>query len=215
MVFRKLGRTATHRRALLRNLVTALIEHESITTTHAKAKEAQTYAERLITLAKQSQPNDNIAKNEASAYIFKPSITIPKLFTDIADRYKNRAGGYTRVLRLENRLGDNAPQSILELVGGKRDMRRALTARAVARYEAHNEPLNPATRDAVNAIIKEGPDTKAAFEAEVKAMKKAFYSNIGASSSSSSSSGEAPVPPVAFRPKQRAPIRFVKNPLCK
>jgi large subunit ribosomal protein L17 len=198
---RYLGRTETHRKALLRNLVTSLIEHESITTTHAKAKEAQASAEWLITLAKNKSPNVQDSKVRANDVIFKPDVTIPKLFGDLADRYKNRTGGYTRVLRLEPRLGDKAPQSILELVGGKRDMRFAMTARIVARLEQQGLPLDKMTEKNVRTAIKSKSEEE--FRSEVEFMKQTFYQHEKSIENK---------PPVR-EPKPRAPIRVVDNPL--
>lgn len=202
MVYRKLSRDWKHRKAMLRNMVSSLIEYESITTTHAKAKEAQVAAERLITLAKNKSPNLKEAKIRADQYVFKPNETLPKLFGELSDRYKDRTGGYTRVLRLENRVGDNAPQSILELVGGKRDMKLAITARAVARQETLGNELDEMTRINVDKIIKEGPHMKQRFDEEVALMKEMFYSDV-----------ESIKPITSTKESPRAKVRFVPNPL--
>lgn len=169
--------------------------------------------ERLITLTKQQKNNDPSfnPRVEAQKYLFETGPTIEKLFSEIGPRFQNRNGGYTRVLKLENRLGDNSPQSILELVGGSRDMRRAITARVVARHEVFGEPLNPITQKAVNTIVRESAEAKTAFEAEVETMKKAFYNKDFTNAAQETED----LPPVAFESKKRAPIRFVKNPLCK
>ncbi|VVT58620.1 mitochondrial 54S ribosomal protein bL17m [Magnusiomyces paraingens] len=203
MVYRKLNRTSSHRKATLRSLVTHLIEHESITTTHAKAKEAQTATERLIQLAKNRSPNLDDAKTRALQYIYKPTETLPKLFGELSERYGNRAGGYTRVLKLEPRLGDNAPQSILELVDGKRDMKFALTARAVARLEAQGQVLDKKTKESVKKIYRSRPNGEEEFQKEVAEMKARFYS-------SEESLANLPTP----KPKkQKASLKFVENPL--
>ena len=109
---RKLSRTATHRKALLRNLATALFEYERIETTLAKAKETRRVAERLITHAKR---NDLHSRRLVARTIQKPKI-VAKLFDTIAPWYTNRPGGYTRVLRTRARLGDAGEMAILELV---------------------------------------------------------------------------------------------------
>lgn len=111
---RKLGRTASHRKALRRNLALSLFIHERITTTTAKAKEARRLAERMITLAK-----DGSVYSRRRAFSFlQDRDVVDKLFDEIAPRYRNREGGYTRILHLDkNRLGDNAPQVLFELVG--------------------------------------------------------------------------------------------------
>ena len=109
---RKLGRKSEHRRALLRNLVTALFQYERIETTVAKAKETRRYAERMITFGKQG---DLAARRQAAAYIMKPEIVV-KLFSTIAPWYSERNGGYTRIIRIGRRLGDAGEIGFLELV---------------------------------------------------------------------------------------------------
>lgn len=109
---RKLGRTSSHRKALFRNMVTSLFEHERIQTTDAKAKDVRRVAEKLITLGKRG---DLGSRRQALSYIHDKGV-VHKLFTEIAEKYKERPGGYTRIMKLGNRRGDNAPISILELV---------------------------------------------------------------------------------------------------
>jgi len=109
---RKLSRTFQHRRALLRNLVTALFQYERIETTVAKAKEARRLAERMITFGKQ---NDVAARRHVARFIFKPEVA-DKLFTTIAPWYTERNGGYTRIMRIGRRLGDAGETCYLELV---------------------------------------------------------------------------------------------------
>lgn len=108
---RKLNRTPSHRRALFRNLVTALLEHESIQTTSPKAKEMRRLADRMITLGKRGSLH---ARRRALAFVQKPSV-VRRLFDELAPRFANRPGGYTRVISLGPRRGDAAPQSIVEL----------------------------------------------------------------------------------------------------
>src|SRR5258707_7428109 len=109
---RRLGRKAEHRRALLRNLVTALFQYERIETTLAKAKETRRYAERMITFGKQG---DIAARRHVAKFVMKPAIA-DKLFTTIAPWYKERQGGYTRILKLGHPLGDVGETAYLELV---------------------------------------------------------------------------------------------------
>jgi len=109
---RKLGRTASHRKALFRNMVTSLLEHEQIKTTDAKAKELRGVAERMITLGKRG---DLHARRQALSVIQSKDVTA-KLFDELADRYRERPGGYTRVIKVGHRHGDAAPVSIIELV---------------------------------------------------------------------------------------------------
>ncbi|KAF7194718.1 54S ribosomal protein L8, mitochondrial [Pseudocercospora fuligena] len=127
--YRHLSRDSAHRKALLRNLVTSLIEHESITTTWPKAKEAQRLAEKLITLGKR---NTVASKQGAQAILFEPHRYMSKVFGELRERYASRPGGYTRVLRIEPVKEDQAPSAILELVDGPKDMRLAVTAKSIA-----------------------------------------------------------------------------------
>jgi large subunit ribosomal protein L17 len=111
----KLGRQPAHRRATLRNLVTNVIEKERITTTVRRAKAARPLVERMITLGK----GDSLHKRrQAAAYLLTPNAT-RKLFEDIAPRFADRAGGYTRIIHVGFRIGDGAQLAILELLGSK------------------------------------------------------------------------------------------------
>lgn len=109
---RQLGRDTDHRRALFRNLVTSLLEHEKIETTEAKAKELRGIADRMISLGKQG---DLHARRLALAYLQSKSV-VAKLFSDIAPRFTDRKGGYIRLIKTRIRLGDGAPMSVVELV---------------------------------------------------------------------------------------------------
>ncbi len=109
---RKLGVTSTHRLAMFRNMATSLLKHEQITTTLPKAKELRPYVERIITLGKRG---DLHARRQALAQVRDEKV-VAKLFTIIAERYKARNGGYTRVLKAGIRYGDAAPMAVIELV---------------------------------------------------------------------------------------------------
>lgn len=109
---RRLGRNSSHRKAMLRNMVTSLLDHERITTTDARAKEVRKIAEKLITLGKRG---DLHARRQALSVVFDKKI-VAKLFDRLAPRFQDRPGGYTRIIKVGNRLGDNAPVSIIELV---------------------------------------------------------------------------------------------------
>src|SRR5437762_10783306 len=109
---RKLSRTASHRRAVLRNLVTALFQYERIQTTVAKAKETRRLAERMITFGKQG---DLAARRQVARFVMRPEVT-HKLFATIAPWYTERNGGYTRIVRIGRRLGDAGETAYLELV---------------------------------------------------------------------------------------------------
>ncbi len=126
---RKLGRTSSHRKALLRNLVTSLFDRERIQTTTAKAKEARPLAEKLITLAKQGTLH---ARRRVLSVVMKES-TATKLFDKIAPRFVERPGGYTRIVKLGPRMGDGAEMAVLELLGSefkKRDKKKKDKAKA-------------------------------------------------------------------------------------
>ncbi len=109
---RKLNRDSSHRQAMYRNMVTDLLKHEKIVTTEAKAKEVRGMAEKMITLGKKSGLH---AYRQALTFITDTKVT-EKVFAELAPRYKERPGGYTRIVKLEPRLGDNAAMVQLELV---------------------------------------------------------------------------------------------------
>jgi large subunit ribosomal protein L17 len=109
---RKLSRSSGHRRALYRNLITELFRHERIRTTEAKAKAIRGQAEKLITLGKRG---DLHARRLAAARLNDPTV-VTKLFDELADRYQERSGGYTRIFRLGQRQGDGASMVLLKLV---------------------------------------------------------------------------------------------------
>ncbi|TYR78548.1 50S ribosomal protein L17 [Priestia megaterium] len=120
MSYRKLGRTSAQRKALLRDLTTDLIINERIETTETRAKELRSTVEKMITLGKRG---DLHARRQAAAYIRNEvanaeanQSALQKLFSDIATRYEDRQGGYTRILKVGPRRGDGAPMVIIELV---------------------------------------------------------------------------------------------------
>jgi len=109
---RKLQRTSSHRAALLRNMAAALIKHEQITTTTAKARELRPYAEKLITLAKRG----GLSNRRLAHARLLDETQLTKLFDVLADRYAGRAGGYTRIIKAGIRASDAAPIAVIELV---------------------------------------------------------------------------------------------------
>ena len=111
----KLNRSPSHRKALLRNMVTSLLDQERIETTDAKAKELRRVADRMITLGKRGSLH---ARRQALSVIRSEEVT-SKVFDELADRFRERPGGYTRVLKVGRRTGDAAPMSIIELVEGE------------------------------------------------------------------------------------------------
>lgn len=135
---RHLSRTAEHRRALLRNLVTELFRHERIETTVAKAKEARRLAERMITFAKRG---DLHARRHVATFLFDETV-LTKLFETIAPWYTDRNGGYTRILKTRRRLGDAGEMGIFELVKSKEQIdaeRKELLAAEAASKEVQKK----------------------------------------------------------------------------
>ena len=111
---RKLGRDASHRKALFSNMAGSLFEHGRIKTTEAKAKELRPIAEKLITLARKD-PGDVAAQRQAVAYL-RSKDSVHRLFHEVAPRFTERPGGYTRIVKLGPRQGDAAPMAYIELV---------------------------------------------------------------------------------------------------
>jgi len=109
---KRLGRTTSHRKAMMRNMATSLLDHERIETTETKAKELRRYAEKMITLGKRG---DLHARRQALSFIRKREV-VAKVFDVYAERFKDRNGGYTRVMKLGNRIGDGARMAIIELI---------------------------------------------------------------------------------------------------
>ncbi|OWB67452.1 hypothetical protein B5S33_g2724 [[Candida] boidinii] len=173
-----LGRNAKQLRHTMRNLVASLIENESVTTTAAKAKIAQGWVENLITKAKNAKSPSEIsrAKVLVGADIYKQNETLPKIFDELVPRYGKRRGGYTRILKLEPRIGDNAPQVILELVdSSKREMKFWYIARVVARLELQGLELDSLTQKNVRSLLIHRENGEEVFRDAVKLCKERFY----------------------------------------
>ena len=109
---KKLNKTSSHRKAMFMNMSNALIKHEQITTTLAKAKELRRFVEKIVTLGKKG---DLISRRKTISTLQDNKMT-QKVFDILSDRYKNRSGGYTRIIKLGNRFGDNAPTAVIEFV---------------------------------------------------------------------------------------------------
>jgi large subunit ribosomal protein L17 len=137
---RKLNRTSAHRKALFRNLVLALVKHERIKTTDAKAKELRRYADRMVTLGKRG---DLAARRLAFAFM-QSRDAVKRLFDEIAPRFKERNGGYTRVVKFGFRRGDAAPLSIVEFSDHSEEAAR----KAPKKRARRNEQTQPARRAA-------------------------------------------------------------------
>ena len=130
--YRKLNRTHSHRKAMFANMVVALLTHEQIKTTLPKAKELRRIADRMITLGKSGSLH---ARRQAASYL-RDEAALSKLFDALAERYKERPGGYTRVLKAGFRYGDSAPMAVIELVDRDPDAKGAAD---IARHEAEME----------------------------------------------------------------------------
>ena len=109
---KKLNKTSSHRKAMFMNMSNALIKHEQITTTLPKAKELKRFVEKIVTLGKKG---DLISRRKAISILQDIKMS-KKVFDVLADRYRSRAGGYTRIVKLGNRFGDNAPTAIIEFI---------------------------------------------------------------------------------------------------
>ncbi len=110
---RKLGRTTAHREMMMRNLVTSLLLYEKIITTAAKAKELRSVAEKMVTLAKR----EDLSARRQAAEVVNDDKALRKLFETLGARYRDRSGGYTRITKLDYRMGDGAPLAAIEFIG--------------------------------------------------------------------------------------------------
>ena len=177
-VINHLGRTSAHRKSMLANMATSLILHKKITTTTAKAKELKTYVEPLITRSKE----DSTHSRRMVFSLLKDKTAVAELFREVSPKIAERPGGYTRILKIGNRIGDNAEMCILELVdfnenmlGGeapklKATRRRRSTKKATGETKAKAE--KPAASKAKKAAepgkAKETPEKAAPEETKVK-----------------------------------------------
>ena len=170
---RKLNRSSSHRLAMFRNMVTSLLDHERIYTTHAKAKELRRWADWMITLGKRG---DLHARRQALQVIRDKSV-VHKLFTDLAQRYQARSGGYTRTVKVGFRVGDGAPLSLIELMTGetvkkkkkKRKPRKAVEAAPPAVEEAVVEEAVAEEAVVDEAVDKKKKKSKPAKKVEAEA----------------------------------------------
>jgi large subunit ribosomal protein L17 len=168
---KKLGRTPSHRKAMFRNMVTSLLKHERIVTTEVKAKEIGRLTEKMITLGKRG---DLHARRQAVAFI-RSNEVVKRLFSEYAQRYASREGGYTRVLKLEPRAGDNAPMALVELVDRPieepKDKSPKSKEKAKEKAAKKKEPKKEAKKE-TKPKEKKGKEEKAEKE-EAKPKKKA------------------------------------------
>ncbi len=161
---KKLNRTKSHRKALLQNLANSLFDHERITTTNPKAMELKKVADRLITLAKRK---DMHSMRLAFGFLRDKGI-VQKLFSDICERYATVNGGYTRVLKIGNRKGDNAPMAIIELTMKKeKDEEKQKTSEKASKA---NKPVKESAPKKEKAPKKESKAGKKTKEAAAEAL---------------------------------------------
>lgn len=183
---RGLGRTSSHRRAMLRNMVTSLLENERIETTLEKAKEARSIAEKIITLGKRQ----DLHARRLALRIVRRKDVVAKVFSDLAERFKDRPGGYTRITRLGHRAGDGANMSILELLpatsekapGAKKTRRlrkpkgakegEATKSKAALREKAEKKTKPATKKKEERPSAKKEADKKAKKEKAVKEEDK-------------------------------------------
>lgn len=149
---RRLGRKPDHRQHMMRNMVTSFFEHEKITTTDTRAKELRRVVDKMITLGKRG---DLHARRQAMQVIRDRKV-VGKLFEMIAPRYTERPGGYTRIIKLENRQGDNAPMAIIELVEEEFTPKTKKAAPAAAAAPVENVEAAAEETDAVEEEKTEG-----------------------------------------------------------
>lgn len=176
---RKLGRTTSHRRALLRTMVTEFLDKERIVTTVPKAKELRPYAEKMITLGKRESLH---ARRQALSVIRSKSV-VHKLFDSLAPRFADRNGGYTRIIRLGYRKGDAAEMALIELIGSE------LEAEAAAKAEAKAKKKS-AKKSKESEAGKESPKAKAPRKSGKKEKPAAEETDAAASQEADEESEE-------------------------
>lgn len=162
---RKLNRTSAHRKAMFANMASALVKHEQIVTTLPKAKDLKPFVDKLITLGKKG----TLASRRQAISTMRDEDMVKKLFDTLADRYKDRSGGYTRVLKAGFRYGDNAPMAVIELVD--RDVNaKGLDSGPVFDHDDDEDMINPIA----DVVAKGEPKKEEAKkeEAPKKAAKK-------------------------------------------
>ena len=147
---RKLGRTSSHKEAMFRNMVTSVIKHERIRTTDTKAKEIRKIAEKMITLGKRG---DLHARRQALAFV-RDKEMVKKLFGELSERYRERNGGYTRIIKAGYRVGDNAPISILEFISDEKKKEKVETKGKAKKKEKTKDSAEVKTASKEKAKVK-------------------------------------------------------------
>ncbi|KAG9295779.1 hypothetical protein G9A89_009008 [Geosiphon pyriformis] len=161
--FPRLARKTSHRVSMVRNMVTALIKHDRIKTTLPKAEALVHWAEKMVTLAKKGTTSAAI---RAMAFLRETEVTMPKLYNEMVERYKNRSGGYTRVHKLGYRPHDHAPMGIIEYVDAPGDLKYSMLIKTLARME-----LEPSLRISSQAL-ENGQGGGSKWFAKKKAVTK-------------------------------------------
>lgn len=173
---KKLGRDSSHRKAMLRNMVTSLFKYEQLETTDAKAKQLRPVAEKIITLAKRG---DLHARRQALAYIKDKAIT-HRLFGDLRDRYMDRQGGYVRIVKKGNRKGDGASLSVIQLLpeeeGKKKGKKKGKATKAASAAESKKKKESKPKEDEKKDPKKDSKKGKTAGTSAPKKAKKAASS---------------------------------------
>ncbi len=183
----KLGRTASHRKATLKNLATALITHHKIRTTLTKAKAARSHVERLITYGKK----DSVHSRRLAFKFLQNRTLVKKLFDEIAPTYADRKGGYTRIVKLGQRNGDGANLAILQLVGFEENVIEAKPKKKTRAKTAKSEPKKAGTAAKEKAEAAEKPAKKAAAKPKKAAEKKEKAKSEPKSAKSEAKAAEA------------------------
>ena len=201
---RKLNRTTSHRLAMFRNMVTSLLDHERIYTTDAKAKELRRWADRMITLGKRG---DLHARRQA-LQVIRDKRVVHKLFTDLAQRYQARSGGYTRTVKVGFRVGDAAPMSLIELMTGetakkkKKKKRKAPKAPKVTTPELEAAP--EAEAEVAEVVEAEAAEAVAEEVAEKKEKKKSKTAKKAEAAEASEAEPEEAPEPAKKKKKSKA-----------
>jgi large subunit ribosomal protein L17 len=170
---RKLQKTTSHRLAMLDNMVMSLLEHEAIQTTLPRAKEARRLAERVITLGKRGGlSNVRLAERQ-----IRSRDLLQKVFGELKDRYADRPGGYTRIIRLGYRTGDAAQMALLELVdrpedGGSTNVEEKIETKSAPKVKAKSEPKAKGKSEAPKKQAEAKPEAKAKAKTEAKPAKR-------------------------------------------
>ena len=136
---KKLNKTSSHRKAMFMNMSNALIKHEQITTTLAKAKELRRFVEKIVTLGKKG---DLLSRRKAVSILQDQKMS-KKVFDVLAERYKARAGGYTRIIKLGNRYGDNAPTAVIEFVDRDEDAKGLDSGPVIEKKTVEEDQIPP------------------------------------------------------------------------